>query len=155
MHSYIYEISKCPIQQDMYLTADEITDGTELIIDYSRPVINEDERAKALAQLIEKLPKNMFRLDPDGNAIIFRGGMHAWKKKYVKKLYALIENIEKDFNRSTAYAIERYVDNPFETELLFVTDLHTAEHSKELMHITDSLVIGEKLYVGGIFDYHY
>ena len=96
----------------------------------------------------------------------------SWKarfraKKEIPRLKAALAEMEMaDINEENimkwvgpAYQLQKAILNPLCTDALFVTDFSNgyglAERSRELMTIIGNLEIGDKLYVGAVFGYHF
>ncbi len=161
MHSYIYQISQCPIGSVEYIGQDHIEAGEMASIDYCDE-IEPSERMAALHNLVGRvLPAGMFTINPDGGSLTYQGGFTEWDREYVRSLLDKAASVNKAnvFKYiGPAYQLQKAIVNPLGTDSLFVTDyadgIGTAERSRQLMRIIGGLQIGEKLYIGAILNYH-
>ncbi|WP_368167812.1 hypothetical protein, partial [Bacteroides fragilis] len=108
------------------------------------------------------LPKEMFSLNEDGETIVYQSGFAEWRKSYLDTIHTRMADINEENIMKwvgPAYQLQKAILNPLCTDALFVTDFSNgyglAERSRELMTIIGNLEIGDKLYVGAVFGYHF
>lgn len=162
MHSIIYQISNQPISKEEHIGVDHIEAGDMTSLDYAYES-SEEERKENIRCLVEHiLPKEMFSLNEDGETIVYQSGFAEWRKSYLDTIHTRMADINEENIMKwvgPAYQLQKAILNPLCTDALFVTDFSNgyglAERSRELMTIIGSLEIGDKLYIGAVFGYHF
>lgn len=104
----------------------------------------------------------MFSLSEDGETLVFQSGFAEWRKGNLDTIHTRVADINEENIMEwvgPAYQLQKAILNPLNTDALFVTDFANgyglAERSRELMTIIGSLEIGDKLYIGAVFGYHF
>lgn len=162
MHSIIYQISNQPISKEEHIGVDHIEAGDMTSLDYAYET-SEEERKENIRCLAERiLPKDMFSLSEDGETLVFQSGFAEWRKGNLDTIHTRVADINEENIMEwvgPAYQLQKAILNPLCTDALFVTDFSNgyglAERSRELMTIIGNLEIGDKLYVGAVFGYHF
>ena len=102
------------------------------------------------------------RCNEDGETIVYQSGFAEWRKSYLDTIHTRMADINEENIMKwvgPAYQLQKAILNPLCTDALFVTDFSNgyglAERSRELMTIIGNLEIGDKLYVGAVFGYHF
>ena len=160
MHNFIFQVDSNPIPEENYLREDCINEGDMVYFDYADE-LSGNEREEAIEYLVEKvLPKGMFSLNPD-YSITYNGGIEEWRNTYHDLITTTFRNItpENIFDIMGTYKLQKAIVNPLGKSTLFVIDNcgtdATAERSAHFMSMVDNLTKGEKLYIGGVCDYHF
>lgn len=159
MHSRIYQFSPNPIDTDDYTNDDNITDSFHWI-DYVLEIDDEDERREEIQKLVEHvLPKGMFELNADGESITYKGGMEQWRRDFVERLhgYAGAITSQNVYNSLKLFELEHEIKWPLGNETMFIfEDYPVARTSGDFMECyVNGLNVGDVLYIGAVFDYHY
>lgn len=159
MHSRIYQISPNPIDTDDYPSDHEITDSSSWI-DYALEIDDEDERREEIQDLVEwRLPKGMFELNADGESITYKGGMEQWRRDFVERLHGLAGAITSQnvYNSMKLFELTHGIKWPFGNETMFIFEEDPAARTNgDFMECyVNDLNIGDVLYIGAVFDYHY
>lgn len=162
MHSIIFQVSTRPIAQDQYVDEDRINEGELVIIDYTE-TLTETDRRKAINRLAEKiLPSGMFTLNPDNESLTYKGGYAEWSKEYAEEIKERANAIDPtNAMKATGpvWQLQKYIINPLATDCVFINAFYegegTAERSRTLMKMFSDMQIGQKLYIGRVYDYHF
>ncbi|MBD5386345.1 hypothetical protein HDR70_00405 [bacterium] len=162
MHSFIFQVSTNPIHREDFINLDRINEGEIAYIEYVSE-LNETERKHRIKGIVENLlPKGMFTLNPDGESVTYKGEYTEWSKKYAEGIHDRANVINpSNLMKGTGYVwqLQKYTVNPLETDCLLVSAFYggegNAERSRSLMKIISDLTIGQKLYFGEVFDYHF
>lgn len=159
MHSRIYQFSPNPICPDDYTSDNVITDSFNWI-DYAHEIDYENERLEEIQYLVEHvLPKGMFELNADGDSITYKGGMEQWRHDFVERLHRLAGAITSQniYNSLKLIELEHEIKWPLGNETMFVfEDDAVARTSGDFMECyVNVLNVGDVLYIGAVFDYHY
>ncbi len=161
MHGTIYQISTEPVDLDDYISEDTVSVGDMAGFDYLYDT-EEEERQERIQNLVENvLPKGMFIIATDGEAIVYQGGFTKWRKSYLELLRAKTADINEDNIMEwigPSYQLQKAIVNPLGCGSYFVTEASggygTAERSRDLMLMVGKLETGAKLYIGAILGYH-
>lgn len=161
MFSTIFQLSNRPIEKREYIGIEHVEQGDMVFMDYTCEIDNEDRKRgiKNLAGRI--LPEGMFTLNAD-ETLAYNGGFTEWRKTYLdlirKRTDALTEKNIMEW-AGTAYHLQKAILNPLATDCLFITEFcdghGTAERSRELMRLVETLAAGEKLYIGAVIGYRF
>lgn len=159
MHSRIFQISPNPIDTDDYPSDREIA-GSSSWIDYALEIDDENERREEIQDLVEwLLPKGMFELNADGESITYKGGMEQWRRDFVERLhgFAGVITSQNVYNSMKLFELEHEIKWPLGNETMFVfEDDAVARTSGDFMECyVNGLNVGDVLYIGAVFDYHY
>lgn len=162
MHDVIYQIGLDPIPEEGYVDIDLIDEGEFVSIDYSFE-LDDETRESAIEVLANNiLPKGMFSLDKAECSLTYMGGLNKWKQSHIDNLIKTVKtlntgNVLKYIG--PLHEIQKSLMNPLNTTSIFVMDTDgksgVAENSGDLMRMLDYLKIGDKLYIGAVFGYHY
>lgn len=159
MHSRIYQFSLNPIGTDDYTSDNNITDSFHWI-DYVLEIDDEDERLEEIQYLVEHvLPKGMFELNADGDSITYKGGMEQWRRDFVERLHGLAGAITSQniYSSMKLFELEHEIKWPLGNNAMFVyVGDDTAMSNGNFMECyVNDLNVGDVLYIGAVFDYHY
>lgn len=162
MHSLIFQVSTNPIHKEDFINPDRINEGEMAYIDYASE-LNETERKHHIKRIVEYLlPKGLFTLNPDRESVTYKGGYTEWSKVYAEGIRERANAINpSNLMKGTGpvWQLQKYILNPLATDCLFISAFYggegTAERSRSLMKIVSDLTIGQKLYFGAVFDYHF
>lgn len=161
MHAKVYQITKRRVDKENYLNENTLTQGDSSDYDYCSE-ISEEERAESINTLVNQiLPKGMFTLI-GSDELVFNGGTPEWLQQWVDAIHKKSEEVNV-MNVThwigAAYQLQKVINNPLETDSHFyLSEDNTqtyGEPSAELMRMVCRLKIGERLYIGGIIDYHF
>ena len=161
MHAKVYQITKRRVDKENYLNENTLTQGDSSDYDYCSE-ISEEERAESIDTLVNQiLPKGMFTLI-GSDELVFMGGTPEWIHQWVETIHKKSEEVNV-MNVThwigAAYQLQKVINNPLETDSHFYLSEDTTqtygEPSAELMRMVCRLKIGERLYIGGIIDYHF
>lgn len=161
MFSTIFQLSNRPIEKREYIGIEHVGQGDMVYMDYICEIDSED-RKREIMNLAERiLPEGMFTLNAD-ETLTYNGGFTEWRKTYLdlirKRTDALTEKNIMEW-AGTVYHLQKAILNPLATDCLFITefcDEHgTAERSRELMRLVETLAAGEKLYIGAVIGYRF
>lgn len=162
MHDVIYQIGLEPIPEEEYVDNDRIYEGEYVSIDYSYELDNE-RREQVISGLVNSiLPKGLFTLNKEDNSLTYMGGLKKWKQAHIDNLI----NIAKALNTDNVLKyigplrdIQMSLNNPLNTMSLFVMDTEgnsgIAENSGDFMRMLDHLNVGDKIYIGAVYGYHF
>ena len=131
------------------------------LMDYTCEIDNEDRKREIKNLAGRILPEGMFTLNAD-ETLAYNGGFTEWRKTYLdlirKRTDALTEKNIMEW-AGTAYHLQKAILNPLATDCLFITEFcdghGTAERSRELMRLVETLAAGEKLYIGAVIGYRF
>lgn len=158
MHSRIFQLSKQPIDTDMWPSADNIVEysSTMYTIDYATAIENDDERKENVSDLVEVL-NGMFVLNEDGLSMTYMGGMDVWKKKFIETLKMEVALLTPDnlFHSAKTWGIRDLIKRPLGGYLFTFDEDGWAVESDEFMEWADGLAVGDVVYVGAVMDYHF
>lgn len=162
MHSLIFQVATRPINREQFVNQDNITEGEMAYLDYASS-LNATDRKVAIKRLAEKLlPSGMFTLNPDGESMTYKGGYTEWSKEYAEGINDRAKAITPTNTMKATgpvWQLQKYIINPLATDCLFINAFYegegTAERSRTLMKIVSDMQIGQKLYIGGVYDYHF
>ena len=161
MHAKVYQITKRRVDKENYLNENTLTQGDSSDYDYCSE-ISEEERAESIDTLVNNiLPKGMFTLI-GSDELVFNGGTPDWIHKWVDAIHKKSEEVNV-MNVThwigAAYQLQKVINNPLATDSHFYLSEDTTqtygEPSAELMRMVCRLKIGERLFIGGIIDYHF
>ena len=161
MHAKVYQITKRRVDKENYLNENTLTQGDSSDYDYCSE-ISEEERAESIDTLVNQiLPKGMFTLI-GSDELVFNGGTPEWTQQWVINIHEKARDVTaKNVTNwiGAAYQLQKVVNNPLATDSHFyLSEDNTqtyGEESAELMRMVCKLRIGERLYIGGIIDYHF
>lgn len=161
MHAKVYQITKHRVDKENYLNENTLTQGDSSDYDYCSE-ISEEERAESIDTLVNQiLPKGMFTL-VGSDELVFNGGNYEWIHKWVDAIHKKSDEVTADNVThwiGAAYQLQKVINNPLGTDSHFYLSESTtqtfAEPSAELMRMVCKLRKGERLYIGGIIDYHF
>lgn len=161
MHGTIYQISNKRVDRDDYINEDSVSEGEMAGFDYLYDT-KKEERRERIQNLAENvLPKGMFTIAPDGEALVYQGGFAEWRKSYLELLRTKTTDINEENIMEwigPSYQLQKAIVNPLDCASYFVTEANggygTAERSRDLMLMIDRLEAGAKLYIGAILGYH-
>lgn len=161
MHAKVYQITKHRVDKENYLNENTLTQGDSSDYDYCSE-ISEEERAESINTLVNHiLPKGMFTL-VGSDELVFNGGNYEWIHKWVDAIHKKSDEVTADNVThwiGAAYQLQKVINNPLGTDSHFYLSESTtqtfAEPSAELMRMVCKLRKGERLYIGGIIDYHF
>ena len=161
MHAMVYQLFTEKMEKENWLDEDTLLQGDGSYYDWCSE-ISEDERKAAIIELATCiLPAGMFRLI-DSETLEYLGGMNEWKKSWVanihRKALGVNENNVMKLVGET-YLLEKEIKNPLHTDSHFYLEGEGyqtfAEPSAELMRLVDEMKVGDRLYIGGIIDFHF
>lgn len=161
MHAMVYQLSMENVKKEKWLNEDTLLQGDGSNYDWCSD-ISEDERKAAIVELVASiLPAGMFRLI-GSETLEYLGGMHEWKTSWVssirRKALCIHEGNVMELIVET-YRLEKEIKNPLRTDCHFYLDSEGlqsyAEPSAELMRLVDDMKVGDRLYIGGIIDFHF
>lgn len=156
MHSRIFQVSTSPILPISLIDAEDYSDE-HMGIDYTSSINNED-RMESIETLINYyLPSGMFKIE-DENTLVYMGGYDEWSKRIISNINKLAAKLSPSKYISNAHLISDYIRNPLDTNYLFVTEWWGTFHARKseaLMELVETLMPGDKLYVGTVMDYHF
>ena len=158
MFSTIFQLSNRPIEKREYIGIEHVGQGD---MDYTCEIDNEDRKREIKNLAGRILPEGMFTLNAD-ETLAYNGGFTEWRKTYLdlirKRTDALTEKNIMEW-AGTAYHLQKAILNPLATDCLFITEFcdghGTAERSRELMRLVETLAAGEKLYIGAVIGYRF
>ena len=161
MHAKVYQITKHRVDEDNILNENTLEQGDSSDYDYCSE-ISEEERAESIDTLLNDiLPKGMFTLN-GSDELVFNGRTTEWIHSWVNAIHKKAEdvNVENVIHWiGAAYQLQKVINNPLATDSHFYLSENTSqtfcEESAELMRMVCKLRIGDKLYIGGIIDYHF
>ena len=161
MHAKVYQITKRRVGKENYLNENTLTQGDSSDYDYCSE-ISEEERAESIDTLVNNiLPKGMFTLI-GSDELVFNGGTPDWIHKWVDAIHKKSDEVTADNVThwiGAAYQLQKVINNPLGTDSHFYLSESTTqtfgEPSAELMRMVCKLRKGERLYIGGIIDYHF
>lgn len=158
MHSSIILIDTEPIEDHVFIDPEDFYDCNE--IDYADTIDKKSQRKRLDEFINTVLPEDMFDMESE-NVLVYNGGMDVWKEQWIRKLKHRISHTtaENCFRYDTHSKLERTINNPLNTPILFVippsgsySNLFT---SYELMNVINGMEKGDKLYLGNVLDYHF
>jgi len=157
----VYQITKRRVDKENYLNENTLTQGDSSDYDYCSE-ISEEERVESIDTLVNQiLPKGMFTL-VGSDELVFNGGNYEWIHKWVDAIHKKSDEVTAENVThwiGAAYQLQKVINNPLGTDSHFYLSESTtqtfAEPSAELMRMVCKLRKGERLYIGGIIDYHF
>ena len=161
MHAKVYQITKHRVDEDNFLNENTLEQGESTDYDYCSE-ISEEERAESIGTLVNDiLPKGMFTL-VGSDELVFNGGTTEWIHNWVNAIHEKSDDVNVGNVThwiGAAYQLKKVINNPLGTDSHFYLSETTTqtygEESAELMRMVCKLRIGERLYIGGIIDYHF
>lgn len=158
MHSRIFQVSKKPIDCEMWPDADCVAEYSSPMfsIDYAVTISNHNERKGNIAALVDDL-MGMFTLNPDGFSMTYNGGMDAWKTQYIESIKEQVAMLDEKnvFHSAQLYCIQSAIKHPLGSRLFVTDENEFATDSNEFMEWVDGLDAGDVVYFGAVMDYHY
>ena len=161
MHAKVYQITRQRVDEDNILNENTLEQGESTDYDYCSE-ISEEERTESINTLVNNiLPKGMFTL-VGSDELVFNGGTTEWIHNWVNAIHEKSEDVNVGNVTNwigAAYQLKKVINNPLGTDSHFYRSETTTqpygEESAELMRMVCKLRIGERLYIGGIIDYHF
>lgn len=159
MHSFVYQIHTAPIPEEAYLSEDVIQERKSEVIDYADQLYG-SEREEAISRLFSRLLETgMFAINDDFTATYIGGfdkALEAWANRIKSEAGAInAGNVLQYRGRAN---LRDATINPLDTACLFCTyysdDSGSPEYSEELYQMIAGMEPGDKLYIGGVYDYH-
>lgn len=160
MHSRIFQISSKRIAKGDYANPEDFYDNSGDFADYIGYEIEGDERKADIGCLAEEL-SDLFALDESGEALIYKGGLDAFKQAWADAIHKTVEGITADNVLMTMvrYRLECICN---ETHLrssfrVFIPEWngYAATMSDLIGYIaSERFKPGKKLYIGAVIDYH-
>ncbi len=160
MHSTIFQIATEVIDKENFIDENIFAQGDYSFYDYCGE-ISDDDRKSVIKSLVNNLlPSGMFTLSGD-DYLVYEGGINEWKEQWVARIHERAEavsvsNITEGI--SAVYLLEKELKNPLDIGSRFCLESYPtsyAEESAELIKVICRLKPGDKLYVGGVLDYHW
>ena len=96
MHGTIYQISNKRVDRDDYINEDSVSEGEMAGFDYLYDTKKEDRRERIQNLAENVLPKGMFTIAPDGEALVYQGGFAEWRKSYLELLRTKTADINEE-----------------------------------------------------------
>lgn len=161
MHSYIYQITTEKQEKDCFITPYTVNDNPDHF-DYTDELDSEKEIDSAIKNLANILPKTMFECN--GREITYKGYDPKVIEEWQESMKEAIDCCSpKAFNATKfspsmyLYRIKTAVYELIDSSSLFVTDdsLSTIKNTEFILDCISLLSPGDKLYVGGVLDYHF
>ena len=161
MFSTIFQLSNRPIEKREYIGIEHVGQGDMVFMNSTCEIDNEDRKREIKNLAGRILPEGMFTLNAD-ETLAYNGGFTEWRKTYLdlirKRTDALTEKNIMEW-AGTAYHLQKAILNPLATDCLFITEFcdghGTAERSRELMRLVETLAAGKKLYIGAVIGYRF
>ena len=174
MHSFIFQFSLTPVGEEKYLSEDKVLSRTvETFGEYSADYVSElkeEKRAEVIESLVSHwLPSDLFKGNPDGT-FTYLGGFDKWLVNffipYVQEA-AMSLNTEKatSIGLGSTYEVKKRIENPLNLSIyIFITDPQYGKDvvtkpvmktGKFLEDFVKFLEPGQKIYIGGVYDYHF
>ncbi len=158
MHSRIYQISWQPISKENFLEEEQVAEFTSGI-DYADE-FSEDYRYEQIQLLAEHiLPPGLFVADSSDKSIVYQGGLDEWLKNYIQSIKDLANELtpEDILNFSgKKWDLQQLLKRPFGGHVMFaIDDNPCAEFSTEFLEFIKDIEVGQKVYIGAVFDYHW
>lgn len=158
MHSTLFQIATSPIDTEDLLAECSIPFGEGTEIDYLDERTDEErlELIKVLAE--EIMPKGMFAIEGE-DRLVYQGGYREWAEKWVMDIHekadaVTVENVGEW--SGPAYQLQKAIENPFDCGTRFCIDGGTTpEQSAALMANVGHMKVGECIYIGSVFDFHW
>lgn len=152
MHNVIFQVSATPIEKEDMLNESTIANWQyENFADY----VGNVERTEEQFKKFDRFP-NLFK--HDGDTLIYQGEgniRQLWlddiKQKYsALNKFSLIEDM-------TTYKLSLAIDEPFTSNRFLINnwDDNILQSGEFLKFVISELKKGDKLYIGGILDFHY
>lgn len=157
MHSYIFQIHTEPIVPEDYPSEDKIAESSQDFVDYATE-LEDESRSAAIAYLFKFLYESeMFAINDDETAT-YIGGFEKALKRWAEDIkdYANQINTKNILNFRSRYHLSKAINNPLDKSYLFITsDSDSAERSEALYELIATMKPGDRLYIGGVYDYHF
>lgn len=161
MFSTIFQLSNRPIEKREYIGIEHVGQGDRSLWTTPARLTTKTAKGKSRNLAGRILPEGMFTLNAD-ETLAYNGGFTEWRKTYLdlirKRTDALTEKNIMEW-AGTAYHLQKAILNPLATDCLFITEFcdghGTAERSRELMRLVETLAAGEKLYIGAVIGYRF
>ena len=161
MHAKVFQITKQRVSEDNILNENTLEQGDSSDYDYCSEISEEERRVSIDALVNQVLPQGMFTLI-NNDELVFNGGALKWVQQWVKNIHEKARDVTaKNVTDwiGAAYQLQKVVKNPLGTDSLFyLSEDNTqtyGEPSAELMRMVCKLKKGERLYVGGVIDFHF
>lgn len=158
MHSKIFQVSLTPIEKEDFRGTDDFYENYSSFADYISKNIEGEDRDITIDHLANKFSAIFTR---QGDALVYNGKV----KNFVRKWYAHIKKCARELSLTkmqdsiSLHRIKDAVDcTHLDTSIRFyIEDWNGwAGPAKDLIDfIINKMKKGDKLYVGGVVDYHY
>lgn len=154
MHGFIYEISRSPIRRTEWRNAFNFDNDT--YPDYVDDISDSKRRTaiKILTGVLEDKAPGVFTYEK--NALVYHeAAMLVFKKKLFEKIAKAVQDMSPDTSFcNMTRDMQSIINDPLDTCLRFAIDCDRSDSSYYLLIQTDYMKDGDKLYIGGIVDYH-
>lgn len=156
MDAYIIQMDTYQIKESDLINAESIhTNPSE--IDYCRDLDNFGRNRAIREFLRHTLPKGMFTLDDNCNAMTYNGGFKQWRENYIQQLHdtAVKVNANNAYEYSSPLCeLKSLITNPLQTDNLIFT-MGKLERSEALPLMISFLKEGGKVFFGNVIAYHF
>lgn len=161
MHAMVYQLSKEKMEKENWLNEDTLLQGDGSDYDWCSELSAEEREAAIETLAASILPTGMFRL-MDGETLEYLGGLDKWKQSWVSVIQQkalCVNEVNVMDGTGETYRLEKEIKNPLHTDCHFYLDSEGsqsyAEPSAELMRFIAELNVGDRLFIGGIIDFHF
>ena len=160
MHSRIFQVSNKPIDKDDYAIPEHFYDCHSDWADYIGETQDDNDR-KSDIKALSCLLRDMFDLDESGEALVYKGGIDAFKEEWA----AAIREAAKAVTADNVLDWHQHYDvcHACKDTHLNVSYRFSIEGWSTYANAIDELIRfiayklkeGDKLYFGSVIDYHY
>lgn len=169
MHSYIFQLSTRPIEAEDYLSEDAAFEKAERYV-CCVTEISDEKRAEVITSLVCKwLPSDLFEINGDGT-FTYLGGYEKWVKNFLipsiqEAAMTLMADKVSLTGMGSSFEVRKRIENPLDMSSLFLitenpnTPNVFTEPAKQSGDFMDDFIKylepGTRIYIGGIYDYHF
>lgn len=155
MHSLIFEISTRPLHKEERKNSFNFNESDNYI-DYADDISDARRKTaiKTLQAVFNDNVPNMFTIE--GEVITYhKEGMEIFKKNLNKRIQAIMDYKDmKGSFQDMMRELRNLVLDPIDTAYRFAIESDISSSSYWLLAQTDYMKDGDKLYIGGVIDYH-
>ncbi len=160
MHSSIFQVGIQPIEVDDYVSQENFYDSFDDFADYIGEEWTDDNRKDEIRWLAGTLSE-LFDLDETGEALVYKGGMEAFKEQWAAAIREAAQEVTGDNilelmprwkTRAACKKTHLCCDYRFS-----IQDCSSYPDSLDglIGYVNGKMKPGDKLYVGAVIDFHY
>ena len=155
MTSYIFDILRTEEDREEYAPCSDcdVQEGDGAFFDWVEGLMDEkhaEDRKRALSQLANQLG-DILDVDTESAVLTYKGGVDKYIQNAADRISAELRKDTPDL-----WNTRKIATNPLDTDFLFLEEMsYNADSSLCFADMLLELDKGDKLFVGGVYRYHY